>query len=77
MQTELLRTVEKSQHFFDGLLGHPYRHKANIMHQPFVTVAPSPEEGGRWNRALDFSLYPHCRGNTRSLSHIGKHGSHI
>ena len=36
-----------------------------------------PSRGGRFSRVLDFSSSPQCRGNTRGLSHIGKHGSHI
>ena len=37
-----------------------------------------PRRGvGRFSRVLDFSSSPQCRGNTRGLSDIGKHGSHI
>ena len=36
-----------------------------------------PRRGGRFSRVLDFSSSPQCRGITRGLSHICKHGSHI
>ena len=77
MQTELLRMVQYSQHFFDRLLGHPSKAKTKSIHYSFVTTAPSSVGGWRFSRVLDFSLSPQCQGNTRGLSHIGKHGSHI
>ena len=40
-------------------------------------MAPSPVGCGGFSRVLDFSSSPQCRGNTRCLSYIGKHGSHI
>ena len=36
-----------------------------------------PEGGGRLSRVFDISLSRQCQGNTRGLSHIGKHCSHI
>ena len=73
MQTELLRTVEKSQHSFEGLTGIDKRYSLVICNHGFQ----APVGGGGLSRVLDFSLYPQCRGNDRGLSHIGKHGSHI
>ena len=61
-----------SQHFFfDGLLCHPFRQRQRVCTNHLLTTAHSPVGAG------DFSLSPQCQGNTRGLSHIGKHGSHI
>ena len=43
----------------------------------FFDVLLGYRRSGRFSRVLDFLSSPQCRGLTRGLSHIGKHGSHI
>ena len=58
------------------LLGYPNRQRQTVYTDNF-NHDTQPRRGGRFSRVLDFSSYPQCRGITRGLSHICKHGSHI
>ena len=58
------------------LLGYPNRQRQTVYTDNFNHGTQS-RRGGRYSRVLDFSSSPKCRGITRGLSHICKHGSHI
>ena len=59
------------------LLGYPNRQRQTVYTDNFNHGTQS-RRGGRYSRVLDFSSSPQCRGITRGLSHIYKHGrSHI
>ena len=58
------------------LLGHRNRKRQTAYTDNF-NHGTQPRWGGIFSRVLDFSSFPQCRGITRGLSHIGKHGSHI
>ena len=58
------------------LLGHPNRQRQTVYTDNF-NHDTQPRRVGRFSRVLDLSSSLQCRGITRGLSHIGKHGSHI
>ena len=58
------------------LLGYPNRQRQTVYTDYFNHCTQS-SRGGRFSRVLGLSSSPQCRGITRGLSHIGKHGSHI
>ena len=58
------------------LLGYPNRQRQTVYTDNFNHGTQS-RRGWRYSRVLDFLSSPQCRGITRGLSHICKHGSHI